>query len=68
MSDFTDTCAPFATELSDILSDKARATDILRAVLNAGWKLNLFRSREKYHTIARAPVDGEQFARLLKKL
>lgn len=45
MSSLTDNpCASFGSELAGILSDKARATDILRAVLNAGWRLDFVRS------------------------
>ena len=62
-------CATFVSELAGILSDKARATDILRAVLNAGWEIRLDRvgAQEdrkpgEYRAFAKAPADGKTLA------
>lgn len=59
-------CASFVSELAGILSDKARATDILRAVLNAGWEIRLDRvgvqedhKPGEYRAFAKAPADGK---------
>lgn len=67
MMNLTDmACASFVSELAGILSDKARATDILRAVLNAGWEIRLDRvgahedfKPGEYRAFAQAPAEGK---------
>lgn len=60
MSSLTDnSCASFGSELTSVLSGKASAIDILRAILNTGWRIELIAEAvNKYKATATALVEG----------
>ena len=60
MSSLTDnSCATFGSELTSVLSGKASAIDILRAILNTGWRIELIAETvNKYKATATALVKG----------